>query len=247
MKNLLVVGLGEKPELLNAKRGFLLITDDVPDIRADVFDPTKHSFNPLSGINERAAVEFAETVYGTEGKETLTVRNGKRALAQLLMGAKRLDRLRPGKSDADKEAAAAVDDILFLPSVRRVLCRPQNFSFRNRPIVARLNRAELGDKAAYVLGNLLIAEFGGQIIIPDFAFYARPSHSALIREGRLMAGVNTLSELEPKMRNLLLLQEKIGTGCTYDDAVVLAQYRGLRPDPTREKNDYNKFIDAAMA
>lgn len=27
----------------------------------------------------------------------------------------------------------------------------------------------------------------------------------------------------------------------------LAKYEGLRPDPTREKNPYNKFIDEAMA
>lgn len=40
---------------------------------------------------------------------------------------------------------------------------------------------------------------------------------------------------------------KMGRGCTFEDAVELAKYERLRPDPTREKNPYNKFIDDAMA
>ena len=35
-------------------------------------------------------------------------------------------------------------------------------------------------------------------------------------------------------------------GALYDDAVTLAKHAGLRPDPQREDNPYNRFIDNAM-
>jgi hypothetical protein len=36
-------------------------------------------------------------------------------------------------------------------------------------------------------------------------------------------------------------------GATYEDAETLAKYRKLRPDFLRGDNDYNRFIDEAMA
>lgn len=44
-----------------------------------------------------------------------------------------------------------------------------------------------------------------------------------------------------------MLMPKVGKGCTYKDAEVLATYAKLRPDPTREDNPYNRFIKDAMA
>jgi hypothetical protein len=44
-----------------------------------------------------------------------------------------------------------------------------------------------------------------------------------------------------------MLMPKVGRGCTFEDAVEWPKYEGLRPDPTHEKNPYNKFIDDAMA
>src|SRR5205085_2327601 len=84
--------------------------------------------------------------------------------------------------------------------------------------------AQLGEHDARILGSLLISQYKGQIIVPDFGFYARPFHTALVRENRLIAGVFTLSDLEPPMRRLCLLMEKVGLGCTYEDAEVLARY-----------------------
>jgi hypothetical protein len=63
----------------------------------------------------------------------------------------------------------------------------------------------------------------------------------------LIAGVCTLSELPEKLRDRAMLMPKVGKGCTFEDAVELAKYERFRPDPTREKNPYNKFIDDAMA
>jgi hypothetical protein len=238
--NKLHIGLADKT--FHTKPGFLLIDDGpVCDAfltkfkRAKEFNPHKHSFNPLP-MTVRNAREFSSIVFGQAGVDTLRVRDGKRALTRLLTKAKRLDRLDAGRSDEEKEAAAVIDDLLLSPVLHDVLCKPTNFSFRsgNPPssIVARINRADLGEDDARILSSLLISQFKGQIIIPDFGFYARDSYISLFREKRLIAGVYTLSELDPKLRNICLLMEKEGHGCTYDDATELAKYEGLVPNST---------------
>jgi hypothetical protein len=203
--NFLKIGIGQKT--FEPTRGFLLIDDEVT-MDGDVFDPTVHGFNPLP-LQYRGARELAETVYGSEGRETLTVRNGKRALTKALINSKRLDALQTD----DEEALATVNDLLLSPVLRSVLCSGKTYNFRSRPIVARINRAELGDFDAFVLSSLLIRQFKGQIILPDAGFYLRPFHASLIRENRLMAGVNTLSELDKSgLRDMCLLMDKMGQG-----------------------------------
>jgi len=239
MENKLYIGFNKTVE--PAKRG-LFIHDEVPDIsRARIFDPTKHSFNPLKGISYRKARALADVLYAAtpQGENTLTVRNGKRALLKALMAATRLDRI-----DGDDEVTGMIDDLLQSPVLKNVLCKPTNFSFApNSLILARLNRAELGDFDALLLGLFLIEHFKGQIVVPDFGFYGRDVHVSLIREERLIAGVNFLSELAPKLRNsVLLIDEKIASGTTFDDAETLADYARV----PRGTNAFNSFIDEAM-
>jgi hypothetical protein len=70
-----------------------------------------------------------------------------------------------------------------------------------------------------------MAHFKGQIIVPDFGFYGREAHAGLIGEGRLIAGVNSLSELSPRLRQaVLLIPDKEGSGATFEDAETLARY-----------------------
>jgi hypothetical protein len=97
-----------------------------------------------------------------QGENTLTVRNGKRALVEILTAPPtRLDKLRidTGKNAPTGyvEASDAVRDILISPVLRRVLCNPTDqFSFNPRSVIlARINRAELGDFDALVLGLFL--------------------------------------------------------------------------------------------
>jgi hypothetical protein len=248
--NKLHVGFNKDVEL--PKGGFLLIADEVPDIkRARVFDPLRHSFNPLKDITYRKAREIADILYtvSPQGENTLTVRNGKRALLKMLLdGPKALDTLPRdyGKADVGPlEALATVDDILVSPVLRRVLCNPTNFSFNpNSKIVARIDRAELGDFDALVLGLLLMAHFKGQLVVPDFGFYGRDLHQAYIREERLIAGVYHLGELPPKLRQAtLLIEEKVPGGTTGEDAETLAQYARLVPRTIA----HTDFIQAAMA
>jgi hypothetical protein len=64
-----------------------------------------------------------------------------------------------------------------------------------------------------------------QIVVPDFGFYGRDIHSRLIREERVIAGVNTLNELPPKLRQMaLLIKDKQASGATVEDAEELARY-----------------------
>ena len=133
--NVLHVGFSKSIDL--PKGGYLLIDDELRDIpRSRVFDPMKHSFNPLKGIEYKRARELAELFYtiSPQGDNTLTVRNGKRAMLRSLMKADRLDHVK-----GDEEVSALIDDLLVSPVLRRVLCNPTNFSFNpNSVIQARI-------------------------------------------------------------------------------------------------------------
>lgn len=165
----------------------------------------------------------------------------------LLDGPEALDKLPTnfGKADVGPlEALATVDDVLISPVLRRVLCNPTNFSFNpNSKILARIDRAEVGEFDALVLGLLLIAHFKGQIVVPDFGFYGRDGHVSLIREERLIAVVNFLGELPAKLRQAaLLIDKKVPSGTTGEDAETLAQYKGLLPRTVA----FNDFVQGAI-
>jgi hypothetical protein len=237
--------VGTKRNIQPRTKPCLFIHDDVPHISpAKIFDPTKHSLDLFSKITPRRARELAHLLYLAypEGENTLTVRNGKRTLAPILRDAERLDRI----TTTDDEIRALIDDLLFLPELRNPLCGTKNvFPLRRDTVIlARLNRAEIGDFACLLLGFVLISMYKGQIIIPDFGFYGRDTHISLVREKRLIAGVNHLGELPPQLRSAcLLIKDKHGAGALYDDAETLAQYARL----SKGTNEYNDFISHAMS
>jgi hypothetical protein len=245
--NKLIVGFDKKFE--PPPGGFLLIDEsdawlELPGTVA--FDVSQHRFNPLRGITPAKARELAAILYAPfpQGENTLTVRNGRRALTHLLMQSRKLDQVR-----GDEEAEGVIGDVLFSPTVRRVLCGAPNFSFnREHRIVAKLDRAKLGDFDALIIGLCLIGQFQGQVIVPDFGFYGRDFHVSLIRQNRLIAGVSRLSELSPELRDdVLSIKDKRAMGCLFDDAEVLARYAGLHPDSLREDSAWNKFVNDAIA
>jgi hypothetical protein len=242
--NKLFVGFSKNVE--TPRGGFLLIDDEVRDIpRSRVFDPMKHSFNPLKGIDYKRARELAELFYtiSPQGDNTLTVRNGKRALLKALLKADRLDGVKAAKGD--EEVKALIDDILISPVLRRVLCNPTNFSFNPKSaVVARISRKELGDVDALVLGLLLMSHAQGQVVVADLGFYGRDFHSRLIREERLIAGVNYLDELSGGLRkSVLLINEKVLSGTTVEDAEELARYERLG----KGTNAFFDFVENATS
>jgi hypothetical protein len=245
--NQLHVGFSKAIEL--PKGGFLYIHDEVPDLaQSRIFDPLKHSFNPLRDIDYKRARQLSDVLYtiAPEGENTLTVRDGKRAMLQALLEkahkhAQRFDRIRGAE-----EVTAMLADILASPVLRRVFCNPKDqFSFRpGSRIFARVDRAELGDFDALVLALVLMNHFKGQLIVPDFGFYGRPAHASLIREHRLIAGLNFLGELPPRLRQaVLLIKDKRPAAALYEDAEVLARYAGLAPGT----NAFNDFVQDAMS
>jgi hypothetical protein len=105
--------IGFSKQIPRPKGPFLLIDDEVPKIPlAQVFDPKRYSLDPLRRISARQARDLAEVLYTTvpQGAATLTVRNGRRALAPALLTAKRFDLVRTD----NEEALAMIDDLLFL-------------------------------------------------------------------------------------------------------------------------------------
>jgi hypothetical protein len=149
----LYVGLDKNIELPPQKDGYLLIDDEVEKWNAPqpiIFDPKKHRFNPLQDIDRKKAREIARLLYtaSPQGENTLTVRNGRRALAAALVNSERFDKLRFDKDvskEARQEVNGMIDDLLFTDVMRKVLCNRTNFSFNPRSVIlARINRVRAG-------------------------------------------------------------------------------------------------------
>lgn len=252
--NLLIVGTNKTETILDHLPDTFLLIDDGPIIDALTFpkrrkvthfDVTKDSFNPLKDITYRKAKEFINVLDAVfpEGQNTLTKKASNflllNALLTNLSKPKKLNALiQPDVNDAARmDAYQKIQTLLFSPVLLSVLCRPNNFPL-NGILLARLNRAELGDFDCFVLANLLIGQYKGQIIVPDFGFYACPFHVSLIRQNRLIAGINFFDEVPQLKNHLLLIDNKIGRHCTPADAEILAGFTDLTP----HSNAYSDFI-----
>ncbi len=247
-------------DIFESKPSRFLIIDDGPLIdelllhstfpkswRVTDFDHQKHTFNPLKGISYTTARDFVATIDALypAGSATLTKETGLSfILRSLLRKPPSLDQLIP---PPDKKSTPGhvwaydkISDLLASPILERVLNRGNTLSFSGT-ILARLNRAELGDTDCLALAHFLISRYKYTVVVPDFGFYGRKSHISLIRQNRLLAGVNFLDE-SPLKNELLLIDKKSASRCTYSDAKTLAEYRGLFPDPSKVDNNYNNFI-----
>lgn len=246
--NVLTVGFDKSPLLDYVEPPFLIIDDgDLIDRivlpkrrKVTVLDLSKHRLNPLKDIDYRRAREFVQVLNATfpEGESTLTRRNSNyQLLCALLEKPKLLSDLISDTKDT-RDAYQQIQTLLMSPVLEPVLNRPTNLSLKGT-IFARLNRAELGDFDCFVLGNLLVSNYPGTVIIPDFGFYACGFHTRLMRQERLVAGINSFAEV-PKLRNhLMLMERKIGSHCTPEDAHTLAIYAGIIENTMR----YHDFIE----
>lgn len=248
--NKLIVGSDKSPIPADLPDTFLLIDDgeisDGLSIRAKHFNPEKHAFNPLKDMDDRKADAFLSVLDAVfpEGANTLTRRYSNHFLFKhLIAKPKRLDKLAlPSKDPYERDAYEKIERFLLSPVLEPVLNTTLSFTF-SRKNIARLNRAEIGDFNCFVLANFLILQYPGTVIIPDFGFYACDFHASLIRQNRLIAGINSFDEV-PKFRSqLLLIETKIASQCTPEDAETLAQYSGKAPGT----NTYNDFIAASIA
>ena len=205
---MLLIGHADKTReaIANAPSSFLLIADDTSLFeehfpRAKVFDVHQHSFNPLRGIDDIRAREFAEALY--PDKDLMTYRNGKRALTRMFLEASRLDKLPAIKHSGYDDAKETVDDLLLSPIARRVLCNPTNFSFKG-VVLARLNRAELGDYLCKLFSVLLIGQVKRHVIVLDGGYHLRDFHTSLVWQERLTVGLRNLSDVSDTLKDALL-------------------------------------------
>jgi hypothetical protein len=230
-----------------------LLLDDGPLIdalktkKAFRFDPEKHSFDPLAGMDYRKARDFVSVLDAVfpEGENTLTRKNSNFLMLKELLSGKRLSGLieLDPKDPASVDAYQKIQTLLLSPVLKRVLCNTLNFRFEGT-VLARLDRAKYGEFDCFVLAQLLISQFKGTVVIPDFGFYGRDYLTYLIREERLVCSVNSLSEVSPKLRDaLLLMEDKEGKECSFDDARTLAGYRGLVPGTTAHVDYVQRLVE----
>ena len=120
-----------------------------------------------------------------------------------------------------------ITGLLTSPIIRQALCAPKS-TFKlptDRRTVLRLDRAVLGDFTAFLIGTMLMGQYQGQVIVPDFGFYGRDVHIPLIRQDRLIAGVRFLAELPPKLQQAVLtIKDKTAYRTTLADAERLLPY-----------------------
>lgn len=237
--NRLIVGTDTEPFHEPYPVPFLLIDDgelidtiELPPRRKIIyFDVSKHHFNPLKNLDYKKARDFVSVLDAVfpEGQNTLTKKNSNFVLLNALLdNPTKLSKLIPEpkntKDTGLTDAYQKIQTLLLSPVLYRVFERATNFPL-NATILARLNRAELGDFDCFVLANLLISHYPHQVVIPDFGFYGRLHHTNLIRQNRLIAGVTSLSRVSPELREeLLLIPDKVGAKCTAEDAETLAGY-----------------------
>jgi len=238
--------VGQFPNFPPPVEPYLWIDDHVPTVPyARYFKPEEDTFNILRNITDKKAKELTRIIYTylEGGTTTLTVRNGKIELPYALKSINKLDKL-SGTEELDMIRRG----LLFSSTIRHILCSPkQSVSFNPRAkLIARLNRSELGDDDALLIGQLLISEYKGLVVIPHLEFYGKDFHTYLIREDRLIAGIDTFANVTPKLRSALMTMDITPNHCLYRDAVLIAELSRLRPDPLRADNEYTTFIDQAM-
>lgn len=276
---MLIIGADKTDTFRNAilnphfPRTFLLVDDgtvidclDLPKRRQiKRLDFTKDSFNPFvrDYLRARQIVEILGHAWDG-GSSTLTKETGLTfILEQLLTKPRPLAKLIP---TPDKNSTTGhiwahdkIKEILLSPVLYHVFNKQPSFDLEGT-IIARLDRS-LARFDRFLLGNLLMAEYKGQIVVPTFGSYACPFHIDML--DRMTVGLNSLDEprITPEMRHGLLMMQPTklfrfrrlevythhACKSSYEDAVTLARYAGLRPDFLREDNAYNAFIEACIA
>jgi hypothetical protein len=249
--NSLIVGAGDKTDAILSRLDapYLLIDDGpiIDCIKRKPFNTTRHSFDILKGMDYRRARDFISVLDAVfpEGANTLTRKNSNFLILQALLDkpAKLQSLIEPDEKDpASLDAYQKIQTLLLSPVLKGVLTKPTNVRFGD-VVLARLDRAALGDFDSFVLGHFLISLYPGQVVIPDFGFYGREYLTYLIRQDRLICGVRTLSELSPALRQtLLLIPDKGGQQCTYEDAITLADYEGWEPTTMEYKAIVKRLI-----
>jgi hypothetical protein len=125
-----------------------------------------------------------------------------------------------------------VQRITRSPVLRSVPVVKGSHFHSNNKIFAGFDRAEVEKFDALALVLFLIAQYKGQVALPDGGFYLSDSHMNLIREKRLIAGVR----FKRPACGIRCdgLRDADCSGATFKDAEELAEYEGLPQDRQHE-------------
>lgn len=211
--------------------------------RVTRLDFSKHSVNPIRNIDYFKAVGFTEILKSAypEGPNTLTKATFEFQLLEALLSKPRNLATLIEDTKETQYTYQKIQRLLLSPVLKNFLTRPTNFSFSGI-IIAKINPAELGWFDSFVLANVLINGYKGPIVISDYGTYPCPFHLSLIKQDRITARVNWLSELPDKLRNAFLLGDTLPATCTFEDAETLANVYGIADDT----NDHSDFVFKAM-
>jgi hypothetical protein len=248
--NALIVGTGDTtahfldhlpPSYLLIDDGSLIDKIQFPQRRKiTILDFNKHSFNPLSRINYEKASRFVDIISAIfpAGEHTLTKQNTSTILLEALLDNPRhLSTLVPETKDT-MDAHNKIKRLLLSPVLERFLTRPTNFPLTGI-VIARMRG--LTDFDRFAIANILIANYQGHIVIPDFGFYGCPFHTSLTE--RMTVGAKFLDQLSPALRRaVLLIPDKIPCRTTTEDAETLVGFTGL----LRGTNEYNDYLAQAV-
>ena len=123
-----------------------------------------------------------------------------------------------------------VGTLLMSPAIRNIVGQPHStFSLTKKYIViANLDRNEIGDLTARLLGGLLIARSSGHVYINDFPFFASEHFASLFPQERFSVSLSFLDEVPPKLQqSLLSIEDKVALQTSPSDAERLMFYLGI--------------------
>jgi hypothetical protein len=123
-----------------------------------------------------------------------------------------------------------IGTLLMSPTIRNIVGQPRStFSLSGRNIViANLDRSEVGDLTARLLGGLLIARSVGHVYINDFPFFASDHFATLLPQERFSISLSFLDEVAPKLQqSLLSIEDKVALKTSPKDAERLMFYLGI--------------------
>ena len=123
-----------------------------------------------------------------------------------------------------------IGTLLMSPTIRNILGQQYStFSLTTKSIViANLDRAEIGDLTARLLGGLLIARSAGHVYVNDFPFFASDHFISLFPKERFSVSLSYLDEVSPKLQqSLLAIEDKIVLKTSPRDGERLMFYLGI--------------------
>jgi hypothetical protein len=118
-----------------------------------------------------------------------------------------------------------IGTLLMSPMIRNIVGQRETTFSKASVIIANLDRANLGDTTAKLLGGLLIARSKGNVVITDYGFFGTPLP---LPQDRFTVSLDFLDQLSPILKQSVLgIEDKYVFKTNKRDAEELSFYVGL--------------------